>query len=99
MKICSRCGRENPLSAFYKQTGGAQGRRSHCIACYKELERESYLKDPKVHERRQQLLERDRLLVREAELTARVRELEEEVRRLRERRAEQCLGRCADGST
>jgi hypothetical protein len=27
MKVCSRCGQKKPLSAFYKQAGGAQGRR------------------------------------------------------------------------
>jgi hypothetical protein len=27
-KICSRCGKRKPLDAFYKQAGGAHGRRS-----------------------------------------------------------------------
>jgi recombinational DNA repair protein (RecF pathway) len=56
-KTCSRCGRKKPLSAFYQQAGGAQGRRSRCKTCYKELERESYVKDRAVQERRQ-ILER-----------------------------------------
>jgi hypothetical protein len=47
-----------PLSAFYRQAGGAQGRRSRCKTCYKELERESYVKDPEVQERRRQILEK-----------------------------------------
>jgi hypothetical protein len=45
-KICSRCGKRKPLDAFYKQAGGAHGRRSRCKSCYKELERKSYARDP-----------------------------------------------------
>jgi hypothetical protein len=29
-KTCSRCGLEKPLNAFYRQKGGAQGRRGRC---------------------------------------------------------------------
>jgi hypothetical protein len=57
-KICSRCGKRKALDAFYKQAGGAEGRRSRCKDCYKELERESYVRDPEVQERRRQILER-----------------------------------------
>jgi hypothetical protein len=56
--ICSRCGLDKPLRDFYKQVGGAQGRRSRCKTCYKQLERESYVKDPKVQERWREFLER-----------------------------------------
>jgi hypothetical protein len=48
-KTCSRCGRRKPLYAFYKQVGGAQGRRSRCKACYKELRRSGRV--PGVHAR------------------------------------------------
>jgi hypothetical protein len=57
-KICSRCGKRKPLGAFYKQAGGAHGRRSRCKSCYKELERKSYARDPEVQKRRRQILER-----------------------------------------
>jgi hypothetical protein len=57
-KTCSRCGEPKPLDDFYKQVGGAQGRRSRCKSCYKELERESYAKDPEVQVARRRLVER-----------------------------------------
>jgi hypothetical protein len=57
-KTCSRCGLEKPLRDFYKQAGGAKGRRTRCKACYKELERENYARDPEVQARRREILER-----------------------------------------
>jgi hypothetical protein len=47
-KTCSRCGLDKPLSAFYKQKGGAQGRRGRCKECYKAAERAAYGRDPEV---------------------------------------------------
>jgi hypothetical protein len=49
---------EKPQDAFYRQEAGAQGRRSRCKPCYKALEREIYVKDPKVQARRRQILDR-----------------------------------------
>jgi hypothetical protein len=57
-KTCSRCGQRKPLDAFYKQVGGAQGRRSRCKACYKELERETYAQHPEVQAARRRLVAR-----------------------------------------
>jgi hypothetical protein len=47
-----------PLSAFYKQAGGAYGRRGMRKECYKAAERASWARDPKVQERRREILER-----------------------------------------
>jgi hypothetical protein len=41
-KTCSRCGPEKPLHDFYKQAGGAQGRRGMCKECFRAAERASY---------------------------------------------------------
>jgi hypothetical protein len=42
-KNCSRCGKRKALNAFYKQKGGAQGRRGMCKECYRAAERASGL--------------------------------------------------------
>jgi hypothetical protein len=55
---CSRCRLEQPLRDFYRQAGGAKGRRSRCKTCYEKLARESYTTDPKVQDRRRQILEK-----------------------------------------
>lgn len=48
IKTCSRCGLEKPLSAFYKQAGGAQGQRGMCKECFRAAERSAYAReDPK----------------------------------------------------
>jgi hypothetical protein len=58
-KKCSTCGQKKPLSAFYKQKGGAQGRRGMCSKeCYRAAERASWARDPKVKARRREILER-----------------------------------------
>jgi hypothetical protein len=36
-KICSRCGKRKPLGAFYKQAGGAHGRRSDASPATRNL--------------------------------------------------------------
>jgi hypothetical protein len=57
-KTCSRCGLEKPLSAFYKQAGGAQGRRGMCRECFRAAERAAWAGDPKVQARRREIVER-----------------------------------------
>jgi hypothetical protein len=57
-KTCSRCGLEKPLRDFYRQVGGAQGRRVMCKECFRAAERAAYARDPKVQELRRQILER-----------------------------------------
>ena len=41
-KTCSRCGLKKPLRDFYRQAGGAQGRRGMCKECFRAAERASY---------------------------------------------------------
>jgi hypothetical protein len=41
-ETCSRCGLEKPLRDFYRQAGGAQGRRAMCKECFRAAERASY---------------------------------------------------------
>jgi hypothetical protein len=48
MTTCSTCGKRKPLDAFYKQIGGAQGRRGACREWPRAAERASWAKDPKV---------------------------------------------------
>jgi hypothetical protein len=57
-KICSQCGLEKPLRDFYRQEGGAQGRRGMCKECFRGAERAAYARDPEVQKRRRQILER-----------------------------------------
>jgi hypothetical protein len=57
-KTCSRSGLEKPLRDFYKQAGGAQGRRAMCKECYKAAQRAAWARNPKVQERRREILER-----------------------------------------
>jgi hypothetical protein len=57
-KTCSRCGLEKPLSAFYKQAGGAHVRRGMCKECFRAAERVAYARDSRVQERLRQILER-----------------------------------------
>jgi hypothetical protein len=57
-KTCSRCGKRKPLDAFYRQACGALGRRAMCKVCFRAAERAAYARDPKVQERRRQILER-----------------------------------------
>jgi hypothetical protein len=57
-KTCSRCGLEKPLRDFYKQAGGAKGRRGMCKECYRAAQRASWAKNPKVLARRREILER-----------------------------------------
>jgi hypothetical protein len=47
-KPCSRCGLKKPLSAFYKQTGGAQGRRGMCKECFRAAERAAWRATPRL---------------------------------------------------
>jgi hypothetical protein len=56
-KICSRCGKRKPLDAFYRQAGRAKGRRGACKVCYRAAQRAAWARDPKVQERRRQILE------------------------------------------
>jgi hypothetical protein len=56
MKVCSTCGQKKPRSAFYKQKGGAQGRRGRCKECYRAAQRAAWARDPKVQARRQEIL-------------------------------------------
>jgi transposase len=39
---------EKPLRDFYRQAGGAQGRRGMCKTCYRATERAAWARDPKV---------------------------------------------------
>lgn len=57
-KVCSRCGLEKPLREFYRQEGGAQGRRGMCKERYRAAERASWSRDPKVQARRREILDR-----------------------------------------
>ena len=70
MTVCSTCGKKKPLNAFYKQKGGAQGRRGRYKECYKSAERTAYARDPKIRAARQRLVKkwRDEGLVEEAVL-------------------------------
>jgi hypothetical protein len=58
MKVCSSCGKKKPLSAFYKQKGGAQGRRERCKECYRAAQRAAWARDPKVQARRREIIKR-----------------------------------------
>jgi hypothetical protein len=58
MKVCSTCGRKKPISAFYKQKGGPQGRRGRCKECYRAAQREAWARDPRVQARRREILKR-----------------------------------------
>jgi hypothetical protein len=57
-KTCSRCGLEKSLREFYRQAGGAQGRRGMCKKCFRAAERAAFARDPEVQERRRQILEK-----------------------------------------
>jgi hypothetical protein len=57
-KACSRCRQKKPLSEFYKQQGGAQGRRGRCKDCYRAAQREAWARDPRVQARRREILKR-----------------------------------------
>jgi hypothetical protein len=57
-KTCSRCGKRKPLDAFYKQAGGAQGRRSRCKTLLQGTRARELRKDPKVQAARRRLVER-----------------------------------------
>jgi hypothetical protein len=46
MKVCSSCGQKKPLDAFYRQKGGAQGRRGRCKECYRAAQRAAWARDP-----------------------------------------------------
>jgi hypothetical protein len=46
MKVGSTCRQRKPLSAFYKQKGGAQGRRGRCKE-YRAAERASWARERK----------------------------------------------------
>jgi hypothetical protein len=56
-KKCSCCGQVKPLGEFYKQAGGAQGRRGMCKECFYAAQRAYWARDPKVRERRRRILE------------------------------------------
>jgi hypothetical protein len=45
MKVCITCG-EKPVEAFYRQKGGAQGRR--CKKCFRVEARAAYARNPEV---------------------------------------------------
>jgi hypothetical protein len=47
---------EECAGRLLQTVGGAQGRRSRCKACYKELERETYARDPRVQAVRRRLV-------------------------------------------
>jgi transposase len=57
-KTCSRCGLEKPLGHFYRQEGGAQGRRGVCKECFKAAQRVLWAKNPKIQARRREIVER-----------------------------------------
>jgi hypothetical protein len=57
-KTCSTCSLEKPLSDFYRQAGGAQGRRGACKECFKASERAMYARDPEVQAARTRLVEK-----------------------------------------
>jgi hypothetical protein len=48
MKVCSTRGKKKPLNAFYKQKGGAQGRRGACKECFKAAQRAAWVRDPRM---------------------------------------------------
>jgi hypothetical protein len=58
VKVCSTCGKKKPLSAYYKQEGGGQGRRGRCKERYRAAQREAWARDPKVQARRREIFER-----------------------------------------
>ena len=47
-KICSKCGRELPISEFYKNKQAKDGLQCHCRSCQKETNRVNQEKFKKV---------------------------------------------------
>jgi hypothetical protein len=45
-KVCSICGRELPISDFYKLRGGRDGHRCQCRHCFTEKQSKKRVKDP-----------------------------------------------------
>lgn len=50
-KSCRICGECKPLDAFHRDSGMADGRRSECRACYRELAAERYRNLPGFRDR------------------------------------------------
>jgi hypothetical protein len=57
-KTCSRCGLEKPLRDFFRQDGGAHGRRGMCKECFCAAELAAYARDPKVQAARRRQVEK-----------------------------------------
>jgi hypothetical protein len=57
-KVCSRCGEAKPLGEFYRQEGGAKGRRGMCKECFKAAQRVAWVRNPRVQARRREIMER-----------------------------------------
>ena len=57
MKVCSSCGQRKSLDAFYRQQGGAYGRRGMCKVCFRAADRASWANDPKVQTCRREIIE------------------------------------------
>lgn len=49
--------RRSRIRDFYKQAGGAQGRRGACKECYPAAERAAWERDPRVQARRREIVE------------------------------------------
>jgi hypothetical protein len=62
MKQCSRCKEEKPLTEFYADPGGRDGRKSYCIACRKAWHQANYVRKPS-HEDRRRRARRPRVWV------------------------------------
>jgi hypothetical protein len=50
--------KKKPLDAFYRQEGGAKGRRARCKECFKAITRAAYARSPAVQDRRREILEK-----------------------------------------
>jgi hypothetical protein len=53
-KVCAKCGKEKPLSEFYRQAACSDGCGSYCKECTREYERERYANDPEYQERKRE---------------------------------------------